>query len=49
MKGLELSRAYYEQVGRPALERELPELTGRMAIGLAGEGKSPPGPGVGAV
>lgn len=38
MKGLELSRAYYEQVGRPALERELPELTGRMAIGLAGEG-----------
>ncbi|MGN1014797.1 MAG: hypothetical protein ACI4PM_05520, partial [Butyricicoccus sp.] len=38
MNGLELARQYYETVGRPALERELPELMPRMAIGLAGEG-----------
>ena len=38
MNGLELARHYYETVGRPVLERELPELLPRMAIGLAGEG-----------
>lgn len=38
MKGLELSRAYFQQVGRPALERHVPELLPRMAVGLAGEG-----------
>lgn len=38
MKGLELSRLYYEQIGRPALEDSFPELLPQMAIGLAGEG-----------
>lgn len=38
MKGLELSRLYYEQIGRPALEDRFPELLPRMAFGLAGEG-----------
>ena len=38
MKGLELSRLYYEQIGRPALEEHIPELLPQMAMGLAGEG-----------
>lgn len=38
MKGLALSQAYFEAVGRPALERAFPEVFPRMAIGLAGEG-----------
>lgn len=38
MKGLELSRLYYEQIGRPALEEHFPELLPQMAMGLAGEG-----------
>lgn len=38
MKGLELARAYYETVGRAALEQALPALAPRMAVGLAGEG-----------
>ncbi len=38
MKGLELSRLYYEQVGRPVLAERFPGLFRRMAIGLAGEG-----------
>lgn len=38
MKGLELSRLYYEQIGRPALEDRFPELLPQMAFGLAGEG-----------
>ncbi len=38
MKGLELARAYYEQFGRPMLERDFPEYLDRMAIGLAGHG-----------
>ena len=38
MKGLELSRSYYEACGREMLERRFPELFDRMAIGLAGEG-----------
>ena len=38
MKGLELCRRYYEQVGRPALERECPEVLEHMAAGLVGEG-----------
>ena len=38
MKGLELSRLYYEQIGRPALEDRFPELLPQMAMGLAGEG-----------
>ena len=38
MNGLELARRYYEAVGKPALETEFPDLFGRMAFGLAGEG-----------
>lgn len=38
MKGLDLSRRYYNEVGRPALELACPELKGRMAAGLVGEG-----------
>ena len=38
MKGLELARLSFENVGLPALERELPQLLPRMAVGLAGEG-----------
>ena len=38
MKGLELSRLYYEQIGRPALEEHFPELLPQMALGLAGVG-----------
>lgn len=38
MKGLELAAYYYEQFGRAALERDVPDLLPRMAVGLAGEG-----------
>lgn len=38
MTGLELSRAYYREVGRPMLEAEFPGLLPRAAAGLAGEG-----------
>ncbi len=38
MKGLELSRAFYEQCGRPMLEERFPELLPRLAVGLFGSG-----------
>lgn len=38
MKGLELSRNYYELYGRHMLKQKFPKLFERMAIGLAGEG-----------
>ena len=38
MQGLELSRRYYEEVGKPMLKREFPELMPRLSAGLAGEG-----------
>lgn len=38
MKGLALSRAYYEEVGRPMLEKKYPQYLGRIAAGLVGEG-----------
>lgn len=38
MRGLELARLYYEQIGRPVLEDRFPELLPQMAMGLAGEG-----------
>ena len=38
MKGLELSKAYYEEYGRPMLERDFPELMGTIAVGLVGSG-----------
>lgn len=38
MKGLELSRKYYEEAGRPAILREVPEAASRIAAGLVGHG-----------
>ena len=38
MKGLELARGFWEDLLRPALEREAPELTERIAVGLCGAG-----------
>ena len=38
MKGLELSRRYYDACGKPMLERQFPQLAGRVAVGLVGEG-----------
>ena len=37
-KGLELARAYYEQYGRPMLEKEFPDVLDRIAAGLCGHG-----------
>ncbi len=38
MRGLELSRGYYEKYGRPMLEKEFPELLPLLAVGLFGQG-----------
>ncbi len=38
MKGLELSRAYWERCALPLFRRELPALLERVAVGLVGEG-----------
>lgn len=38
MSGLELSRLYFEQIGKPMLTEKFPEHFERMAIGLCGEG-----------
>lgn len=38
MKGLELSKAYYEAHGLPMLEQEFPELMKYIAVGLVGSG-----------
>lgn len=38
MKGLELSRRFYEECGKSALEKEFPHLLSRIAVGLTGEG-----------
>ncbi len=38
MKGLELSKAYYEQYGAPMIHENFPELEGILAAGLCGSG-----------
>ena len=38
MKGLELSRLYWEAVGKPAFAAACPEVLERAAVGLVGEG-----------
>ena len=38
MKGLELSRKFYEEYGKPMLEREFAPYLDRIAVGLAGRG-----------
>ena len=38
MNGLELSRAFFEECGRPMLERDFPRLLPTLAAGLVGSG-----------
>ncbi len=38
ISGIELCRSYYEEVGRPMLEKLFPEYLDRFACGLVGEG-----------
>ena len=38
MRGLELARAYYEQFGRPMLDKQFSELLPHIAVGLFGSG-----------
>lgn len=38
MTGIELARAYYEELGRPMLERDFARYTDRIAVGLVGHG-----------
>ncbi len=38
MRGIELSRKFYEQYGGPMLEKEFADVIDRIAVGLVGEG-----------
>lgn len=38
MKGLELSRSYYNEYGKPMLENEFPQLLPYIAVGFVGSG-----------
>ena len=38
MKGMELSRKYWEELGRPAFETGCPEVLEKASVGLVGEG-----------
>lgn len=38
MKGLELSRSFYEEIGKPVFENLFPEYRDKVAAGLVGEG-----------
>ncbi len=38
MQGLEISREFYLQYGKPMLEEQFPDVLHRIAVGLAGEG-----------
>ena len=38
MKQLELAKRYFEEYGRPMIERQFPQLKDSYAAGLAGEG-----------
>lgn len=38
MKGLEISKAFWEECGRPVIEERFPELMGLIAVGLVGAG-----------
>ena len=38
MRGLELSRAYFEEYGRPMLEEQFPKVLPYLAVGLCGSG-----------
>lgn len=38
MKGLEISRGYYEEYGSPMLKNDFPDLLGHIAVGFVGSG-----------
>lgn len=38
MRGIDLSRAFYEEYGKPMLEGEFSEIVDRIAVGLVGHG-----------
>ncbi len=38
LSGLQLSKLYYEQYGRPMIHEKFPEYESRIAVGLVGEG-----------
>ena len=38
MKGIEISRAFYEQYGREMIESEFAQYKERIAVGLVGHG-----------
>ncbi len=38
MKGIELSKKFYEEYGKPMLEAEFPQYAERIAVGLVGHG-----------
>ena len=38
VRGLDICRGYYEEIVAPALKKEFPEWTDKLAIGLIGEG-----------
>ena len=38
MKGLELSKLYYEKFGAPMISESFPQIEGRIAVGLCGDG-----------
>ncbi len=38
MKGLDISREFYLQYGKPMLEEQFPSIVDRIAVGLVGEG-----------
>ena len=40
MKGLEISRAFWEECGKPLFEERFPELMGMIAVGLVGSGSA---------
>ena len=38
VKGMDICRAYYEEIVKPFIEKEYPELSGKISAGLFGEG-----------
>ncbi len=38
VKGLDICRAYFEEYGRPMIEKHFPEYVDQIAVGLVGEG-----------
>ncbi len=38
MKGIDISRAFYEEYGKPLIESEFSQYKGRIAVGLVGHG-----------